>query len=88
MTLAAGTVYRLVVKPTSATSLSVYRINAQSAAMMDQMSGGQTMYETSRTDAGSWTNTTTQRILGLDLFFDGFDDATGGAVETIYAGGG
>ena len=77
-----------MVKPTSATSLSVYRISAQAAAMMDQMYGGQTMYETSRTDAGSWTDTTTQRILGIHLFADGFGDDTGGAVETIYAGGG
>ena len=88
VTLAASTTYRFVVKPTSATSLSVYRISSHSAAAMDQMSGGQTFHETSRTDAGAWTDTTTQRIFSLGLLFDGFGNDTGGAVETIYAGGG
>ena len=77
VTLRPNVVYRAVVKPTSATSLIVYRINSQSAAMMDQMSGGQAWHETSRTDAGSWTDTTTQRILALGLYFDGFHDGVG-----------
>ena len=92
VTLAANTVYRAVVKPTSATSLSVYRMSLSgggaSAAMMEQHSGGTTFYRTHRTDAGSWTDDSTERIRSLGLFFDGFDDAAGGAVETIYAGGG
>jgi hypothetical protein len=74
VTLRPNVVYRAVVKPTSATNLIIYRLTTQSAAMMDQMSGGQAWYETSRTDAGSWTDTTTQRILALGLFFDGFHD--------------
>lgn len=74
VTLVANAVYRLVAKPTSTTSLSVYRMTIAAAAMMEQMSGGTTWYETSRTDAGSWTDTPTQRIYGSGLFFDGFHD--------------
>lgn len=73
-TLVPNTVYRSVVKPTSATNMIIYRHTSSTAAMMDQMSGGQKFHETSRVDAGAWTDTTTQRILALNLFFDGFHD--------------
>ena len=81
-TLLADTNYRLVVKPTSATNVGIYEFTVTSAAMMDAYPGGQAWHRTHRVDAGSWTQTTTQRPhLGLivDSFSDGVSSGgTGG----------
>lgn len=75
--LAANTVYRLALKPTTTTSITISRFTVPSAAAMGQLSGGVQFYESTRVDAGAWTDTTTRRPYFF-LQFDQFDDGTGG----------
>lgn len=64
--LLADTNYRLVLKPTSATDMTYREWTVDAAAQLDQMEGGQKFHRTERTDAGSWTETTTKRpLMGL-----------------------
>lgn len=78
--LSANTYYRLVIKPTTVTNVSSYRLTAPSSAAMDTYHGGQDFHNTTRTDAGAWTDTTTDRPM-LGIVADAFDDA-------VSAGGG
>jgi hypothetical protein len=75
--LAANTTYRLVLKPTTTTAINLLYFTVNAAAILDQLSGGQTFHWTQRVDAGAWTQTTTKRPM-MGLFFTAFDDATGG----------
>lgn len=75
--LAAGSTYRLVVKPGASAIGGVYEWAYPSAACLDQLSLGQTYYKTERTDAGSWTDTTTSRI-AMGLMLSRVDDGAGG----------
>ena len=77
VSLSANTYYRLAVKPTSATNMSAYSWDVASAAIMDQMAGGQDFHYSERTNAGAWTDTTTRR-LRIGLIIDGIDDGAGG----------
>lgn len=70
--LAASTVYYLAIKPTSGTNLSVYSFDVNSAAILDQLPGGQAFHYATRTDAGAWSATTTRRLLA-GLILDGID---------------
>jgi len=70
---AANTNYRLVVKPTSVTNLSIYEFDTPSAAAMDSFSGGQNVVRTDRVDAGTFAQTTTKRPL-MGVFIDQGDD--------------
>lgn len=64
--LLADTYYRVTILPSSATNLGIYSITVGSAAILDQLAGGQYFHFTSRTNAGAWTDVTTQRpLLGL-----------------------
>lgn len=78
--LLANTYYRLAVKPTSATNLISYRLQVAAAAVMDGLDGGQDFHGSTRVDAGSWTDTTTDRPT-VGLLIDAFDDG-------VSAGGG
>lgn len=77
--LAAGSTYRLVVRP-GASNITIHDFTAMSAAAMDSFAGGQAMHYTSAKNpsgTGSWTNVTTRRpFLGFQL--DQFDDGAGG----------
>jgi len=75
VTLAAGNTYRIVVKP-GASSVSTYTVTVASAAIMAAMPGGADWHLTTRTDAGSWSETTTLRPL-MGLVIDAIDDGTG-----------
>lgn len=75
--LAANTVYRLAIKPTTTTSVTIPRFLVPSAASMGQINGGVQFYESTRVDAGAWTDTTTTRPYFF-IQFDQFDDGTGG----------
>jgi len=82
LTLSAGTVYRLVVKPTTTSNANVREAIMLNAAMLDMLPGGSDWYKTSRADAGSWTDTDTRRIWALGLLIDQIDDgaSAGGGV--------
>lgn len=74
----ANTFYRMAIKPTSATSLTTYSFDFNSAALLDQMAGGQDFHYSSRVDAGGWTQLATRRLF-LGLIIDGVD--SGGGTE-------
>lgn len=78
--LSKNTWYRLTIVPDSVSNIAINRWTMPSVAAMDSLPLGQKCYETSRTDAGAWTETTTNRPL-IGLLVDGFDDG-------VSAGGG
>lgn len=69
---------RLVLKPTTTTNIDLREFTIDAVAVMDSFDGGQDFHHTSRTDGGSWTDTTTRRPL-MGLILDAFDDGVGGA---------
>lgn len=77
-TLVKNTAYRLTIKPTSATSTSIWYFDVDNAAYLDAVDSlGQAALFTARTDAGAWTDTTTRRpFLGLQVSQIGIDDTT------------
>jgi len=78
VTLTKDTIYRLVIKPTTTTSLSIYYSGFPTVAAMDTFPYGQLMYQTTRTDAGAWTEDTTQRVMIAPLII-AFSDGVGGS---------
>ena len=77
-TLDINTVYRLTLLPETTTNLGLYEFSVNAAGIMDCFAGGQNVHLTTRTDAGSFTDTTTQRAL-MGLLIDQLDDGAGGA---------
>jgi hypothetical protein len=83
VTLAANTDYRLVVEPTSATSLTAYDFDVNTLDLLDAHSGGRDFHLTTAKDPtadGDWTNYNagTFRKPFLGIMLDAFDDGTGG----------
>lgn len=85
VTLLANTTYRIVLKPTTATNISLYYITFADAAYQAAMPGGSSWYYTSRTDAGAWSDTTTRRPL-TSLHISGIDSGGSGAFSAAYMG--
>jgi len=83
--LSANTNYRLVIKPTTTTFIRVMDFTIDTAAIMDSFEGGQNFHHTERTNAGSWTETTTLRPM-MGLLLDAFDDGAGGAASILSGG--
>lgn len=81
-TLNVATNYRLTLLPEAAVNVQLQEFTVASAAILDAFTGGQEMHLTTRADAGSWTETTTQRAI-MGLLIDQLDDGAGGG-----AGGG
>jgi hypothetical protein len=77
VSLSANVYYRLTLLPTSVTDISAMHFNVNAAAVMDSLPGGQDFHHTERTNAGVWTDTTTQRPF-IGLILDGIDDGVGG----------
>lgn len=80
ITLTANTYYRCVIKPTTTTAITVYDFDILTAAHMDAFQGGQQMIHTQRTDAGSWTNNSTKRLIAGMAFERVADAASGGLI--------
>lgn len=78
LTLSADTDYRLVMKPTSGNNVAIYEATVQDAAHFAAWPGGQNWHATERTDAGSWSQTTTRRPY-MGLLVTAVDDGAGGA---------
>jgi hypothetical protein len=74
-TLTKDTNYRLALKP-GASNVSVMVGTVPSAAAADSYPGGQECHYTARTDAGSWTQTTTKRPL-MGVILSALDDGAG-----------
>lgn len=84
ITLSPSTSYRLVLKPTSGTNVSLYNYEVSSAAHFDMCSLGQVAHYTSRADAGAWTEVTTKRpFMGVRVSSVQTDPGTGGAVTSV-----
>ena len=75
------TFYRLAVKPTTTTTITLGGNTHTAAAILDALPGGQNLHESTRTDAGAWTDTTTDRPQ-IGLIIDSADDAVGGSAAT------
>lgn len=81
-TLVKDTDYRISVKPTTTTDITLYWFEVAAAAVMDQISGGQNLHWSHRVDAGSWTDVTTKRIFaGIEIA--SLDDGAGSGGTTI-----
>jgi hypothetical protein len=78
VTLAASSQYRLVVKPTSASNVTVSSYVLGEVGVFDVIVGGQNVHKTERTNAGAWSQTTTRRNV-MGLLLDQLDDGAGGA---------
>ena len=81
ISLVANTYYRLAVKPTSVTGVTLREYSVTAAGLLDAV-GGQEFHLSTRTDAGAWTDTTTKRPW-WGLIIDGIDDgvSVGGAAQ-------
>lgn len=81
-TLSANTQYYLAVKPGTASSDSAYSFSVNAANHLQAHAGGTNFNYASRTDAGAWSATTTQRLfagVGISAVHDG----AGGAIGVI-----
>jgi len=79
--------YRIVIKPTTGTNVTIYDYDVETAAIMDAAPGGQNFHYTSAntaTPAGEsdWTNTLTKRPF-LNIIIDGLPDGSGGSCESV-----
>ncbi len=85
--LTAGT-YRVVLKPTTTTAITAYRVTVFTAAAMGHFDLGTDCYATTRVDAGSFTDATTQRYQ-VALLASQIDDGagSGGASMSLINGG-
>jgi len=75
VTLTAGATYRLTCLPTDASGVSTTEFTVPSVAHLAACPGGAAMYLTTRTNAGAWTDTTTQRPF-MGLIISGIDTGT------------
>lgn len=75
--LAANTTYRLALKPTTTTNITVAHYDVAAAAVFNQVEGGPDFHWSQRVDAGAWTDTVTRRPF-IWLLLDQFDDGVGG----------
>lgn len=72
----AATNYRIVVKP-SASSTTLWRLTVPTAASLGSSPLGTVCHRTERTDAGAWSETTTEQMYVYPILA-GFDDGAGG----------
>lgn len=77
-TFSCGTAYRAVVKPANASGASqgLWYVDYASANHLNSLPLGTSMYYTSRTDAGSFSDTTTRRAL-IDLEISDITEPSG-----------
>lgn len=87
VSLTAGSTYRAVVKPTVGTNGAFYpqRYQFESTAAKAAWPCGDTWQYTYRTDAGSWTDVSTD-LMYIGLWVSDID-FSGGTVTTIFEGG-
>lgn len=83
--LAAGSLYRLTALPATDTNIGIPSFSVPSNAMLAAHQGGSGVYRTHRTNAGSWTDTNTQRVL-MGLVLDQLDDGAAGGGGGWFAG--
>lgn len=68
VTLSANTVYRLAIKPTTGSNVSIYHLVANSNAVLGAMPAGKEFYKSTRTDGGAWSDQDTHwPLIGLNF---------------------
>jgi hypothetical protein len=83
--LAANTNYRATLLPTQAGSINLFDVDVNTAAILGAMEGGTAWHFTSRTDAGAWSETTTNRPL-MGLLLTAIEDGTAINSSAIFGG--
>jgi len=81
--LLKDTFYRLSFKPTTVNNITINSFTAFNAAVMNQIEGGENFHLSERTDAGAWTDTTSQRLF-VGLIVEKLDNAVGGASGMLH----
>lgn len=76
-TLTAGT-YRLTLRATSTTNITLIDVDVNSSGLMTAMDGGTDIIFTQCTDGGAFTDTNTKRAM-IGLLIDGIDVPSGGS---------
>jgi len=88
LTLTANTTYRVTIRPTTTTTLTLRYWSFPSAEVMQSMPGGDNFYLTSRLDqAGAWTdyNSGTFRQPLMALGLSAFDNAAQNVVTNVFS---
>lgn len=83
--LSKDTFYRLSLKPTTTTSITLKSFDVDAVAIMDSFNGGQNFHYSQRVNGGTWTDTTTRRPL-IGIGIDALDDAAGGGIPNLVIG--
>lgn len=83
--LTAGTYYRMVVTPSSASNITYTKVIVAAAADMSAFDLGTSCIFTSRTDGGSWSQTDTER-LNMGLIISHIDVGSGGGGGPLISG--
>lgn len=78
ITIAANTTYRIALKPTTVSNVTLMRCTIPSNAYLEALPTGAQWYESSRTDAGAWTDTDTN-IPMMGLIINGYEATAGGS---------
>lgn len=76
--ITSGNEYIIAVRPTTANSVQVQQFDVDSAAHWAVHAGPAAMCQTTRTNAGAWSDTTTRRFYGGLLFSEIHDGASSG----------
>lgn len=85
-TISANTLYRLSIRPTSSTNVTLQIYTYNSAAMLDQDEGGQNFCLATRLDQGAWAADTTTQRPAIYIMFDQFDDAVSAGGVKVHPG--
>lgn len=90
VTLSAGGSYRLALKPTTTSPVTVYSTDVNDVNHMVLLPGGSEMCHSTRVDGGSWSDTSTRRLLGFGFSISSIDDgaSSGGGARMVNTRGG
>jgi hypothetical protein len=87
LTVTGGSTYYLVLKPTTATSVSITTMGYNAAGHLEASWLGKDAYSATRTDAGAWTtNTAEQHPIGVIVSEIGSTGGGGGGGVIIHPG--
>lgn len=87
VTLYEGATYRLAFQPQSGTNMTIVWQDIDAVADWDAFIGGQDITASSRVNTGTWTDTTTRKLL-VDLIFSDLSKPQGGGGHVVVIGSG
>ena len=86
-TLVGGNTYRIGIQPQDTTTITPQRLNVNAQADFEAWPGGQNFWVSTRTDAGAWTDTLTQRMQACLIISD-WTIPSGGVKRQVALSGG